>query len=238
MKRQVDLSSPITALDINENEESSTSILLSADAVGNYGGLMLITPYGYLGENTLRGNSWKFNVSSTENVPVCNPFDYNGIWMQTATEDRVTYTKAYMSTSAISFIGSSATLPSLNPNLGPNEGFGINPLSYSNGVLSFPPLSGAKFYHFTLEDIGSGDDLGIIMTPNASISFPDWLKNTLNGLSVEFNFMGMDMDEDWDLSLLGRALGEFAPPDNIKIASALPLGSGGLGEGYKQTIGF
>ncbi len=225
--RQVDLSAATTSLTLRAT--ASTSVDITADAIGNMGMLTLWTPYG-----PVDVGEWMFASSTLISTTIYNPYGYYGSWaqMNLDTSDP-NYEKLLYSLSAISSIGTSVALPAIDATLGPNAGYGGFSVSYSasTGVLSFPAVSGASGYVVQIGYASSGDRLGQIWSVSESIMLPDWLRTRLAGVTADVDVMACDGIGDMDISdRSSRSL-----PAEMKGGFALAKGDTFPEGGYLET---
>ena len=227
--RQVDLSAATTPLTLTAT--AGTAVDITADAIGNMGALTLWTPYG-----PVDAGEWMFASSTLITGTIYNPYGYDGSWAQMRLDTSDTnYDKLLVSTSSISSIGTSVTLPALNDTLGPNAGYAGFSVSYSasTGVLSFPAVSGASSYFVYMEET-SGPWLGQIFSLSESITLPQWLRTRLVGVTANVNVTATA--GGIGTAYLSQMVGPGSPyPPDSRMAFALVKGGTEPGEGYVET---
>jgi hypothetical protein len=218
--RQVDLSAATTPLTLTAT--TGTSVNITADAVDNMGMLTFWTPYGWVGVGE-GANEWMF-TSSTLSATIYNPYGYDGFWAQMKEDiSDPNYDKMLFSSSAVSPIGTSVTLPALDATVGPNAGYVGFSVSYnaSTGVLSFPPISGTWGYAIEIrEPVTGGYRRHSIVSTSTSIALPQWLRTELAGKTRDVSVMATDGSE---VPPLSNMWAEF-PPD-IKLGFTVPKGA-------------
>jgi len=229
MARQLDLS----AVSSNQTLTGTvgTSVSVTPDTPGNYGMLMLQSPYG--GLEVFADQI----TTSPDSITIYNPYNYDGFWAQAFLDTTPPDSeKMYISTSSVGPIGSSVALPALNLTLGPSGGYPAGySISYSAPTLSFDTVSDALVYVLFVWDQATGDELAVIFSFGASVTLPSWLVTELSGTTADVMLITQDSSGNADLAAFSR-LGSYPPETQLGVA--LENGGTDYADGYLQTINF
>jgi hypothetical protein len=172
-----------TEVTLTQDTDTTTSVSVSGDG-SNMGGVVLDTPYGpaLVGTFTL--------TSGAATVPVANPYNYPGYWVQVQNTSDLSSgsDKTLYSASGPAAIPTSLTLPAIDSSLGPTEfpdaSTYPDTISYTGGVLSADPVSGASVYLFRI------DETAVVIAAGNSVTLPSWMRSLLEG-STHNVAMGM-----------------------------------------------
>ncbi len=229
---ECDLSASPASVTVAQDTANTATIAVSGAAAGNTGGVVLTCSYG-----SMLGAGLTLSSSANAQVPVTNPYGYNGYWVQSQKVANWigTSDKTFVGSSTPSSLAAFVTLPAPSLSLGPTEEPDIGSLGYATGTLSLTPVAGASLYQYTFVDAG-GKTVGGIYTSSASLGFPEWLKSQLSGSTLTVRMGPADSDIAFDLSVVGTQLAGASgfPPLNIHFASLAPNG----GSMYEKPLTF